>query len=152
MKRVLLILCFIYISVYGKSQTFDSTYDYLGKTSQDIISFKNGLIDMRLLNNQLREVSPEIGGGFSLHYTYDIDTIQSSEIFSFNKYKRCTYITLIQNLENRDEQIEYFLKNGFYRKKPFLYYHEKLNLQVLVEFDKKFVSFTYTHKKDTQTN
>lgn len=150
MKRMLLtaMVGLLWLTNYAqKNDTpFKTTWELFNKNSLSIIEMENNNIGLGMLESKLRSVDVLGNGGFSLHYTNDIGDTQQSKIYTFNKIKMLTHLTYIQDLENRDEQIETFLANGFYRKAPYLFYHKTLDLMVKVDFDNKFVSFDYSNK------
>lgn len=150
MKNVVILIVFVILVNFTYAQKVDlsykGTWELFNKNSDSIIEQENTSIDIDFLHTRLRSVSLLPNGGFSLHYTTEIDTSQSSKIYTFNKYKMLTHMTLIQDVGNRDEQIEYFLANGFYRKSPYVYYHKTLDLMVKITFDNKFVAFDYSNK------
>ncbi|MBB5639048.1 hypothetical protein HDE68_004986 [Pedobacter cryoconitis] len=147
MKKLTFILLLGLLSIKTHAQEFSGISNILRKTSDEIISMENDGVNDPILNTQLRDVGLE-DGGFNLHYTHFIDhgKYESSDIYGFDAKKKCIYMTTILDISKKHEQIGYLLKNGFYKKQPFKFYHKTLNLMVLVNFDDKFVSFTYQRK------
>lgn len=150
MKRLLLTALVGLLWLNSYSQKIDSTFhDFVGifnQNSQQIIKNQNSKIASGMFETTLYAVEPEPDGGFMLHYNQTVSGFDSSEAYVFNKQKMCVQMILIQDLKNRDEQIEYFLSHGFYRKSPYVYYSKLFDLMVKVNFNEKFVSFIYSNK------
>ena len=148
MKKILLLIMMLssYMHSYSQESPFKSFSDMLGSSSEQILDIQHISVANKVFNTRLRKIDVMPNGGFNVYYSTEINGVDNGTNYEFNRQKKLISIIYIQDIENRDDQIEYFLSNGFYRYSPYKYYHKELNLMVEVSFNEKFVSFIYTRK------